>query len=92
MALSPLDKVAARFFRSLRSIESFWGGAGGDAEAPAWSVFNGNDMERWTLKALLGMLASKSISHLGSVMLGGTRAEDPLEARSGAHLAARNEP
>jgi hypothetical protein len=50
--LSPLDDTAGKFFEaSLRIIENF-------QQAPAISLFAGEDIERWMLKTLIGIIES----------------------------------
>jgi hypothetical protein len=50
--LSPLDDAAGRFFEvSLRIIENF-------QQAPAISLFAGEDIELWLLKTLIGIIES----------------------------------
>ncbi len=51
---SCLDSQAARFFQTIRAIASF-------TTPDRFFLFNGKDIERWMLKTLYGLLASKSL-------------------------------
>lgn len=53
-ALSHLDTEAGRFFKTIREIASF-------STPESFFLFNGKDIERWMLKTLYGLLASKSL-------------------------------
>jgi len=50
-AFSPLDAIAARFFRAVRCIEDAL--AGGPPPALRLFLFDGFDLERWALKTML---------------------------------------
>jgi hypothetical protein len=53
-ALSPLDDIGAQFFRAVKNLSSSNYDVGEKVLA-----FNGRDIERWMLKTIYGMLASK---------------------------------
>ena len=53
-ALSPLDSTGANFFRAVKNMSSSNYDGGEKVLA-----FNGRDIERWMLKTMYGMLASK---------------------------------
>jgi hypothetical protein len=64
-ALSPLDKVAIRFFRALRQIEQEFA----DEQISTLErvfLFNGHDIEQWMLKTLCGLVCSKNAMNLDS--------------------------
>lgn len=58
-SLSPLDKESARFFGKLYSYQS---GQQSSVKivTEEFNIFSGFDIERWLLKALAGLLASKN--------------------------------
>lgn len=53
-ALSPLDSTGAQFFRAIKNLSS----SNYDGRENVLA-FNGRDIERWMLKTMYGMLASK---------------------------------
>jgi hypothetical protein len=62
-ALSPLDKVAIRFFKTFRQIEQEFVDEK-TAEIERVFLFNGHDLERWMLKTLCGIVYSNNASTL----------------------------
>lgn len=54
--LSPLDAVAGQFYRALQS------GLGKEPGKQQRYLFSGHDVERWLLKTLAGMAASRNLS------------------------------
>lgn len=56
-ALSPLDRVGGKFFRSVGYAHKHL--AEGEGVRPRLlTLFNGHDLERWMLKTLVGLIAS----------------------------------
>lgn len=55
-ALSPLDAIAVRIFKSFDEQ-----GAAGSGQQLLW-LFSGHDLERWLLKILCGIACSKNLS------------------------------
>ena len=60
-ALSNLDKVGLKFFKTLRSIHRNYRQPDRDKQRRLY-LFNGHDIERWMLKLLCGAIASKNHS------------------------------
>ncbi len=69
-ALSPLDKQAGRLFKTFRAFDL---GLRNAERAPedGFVLFSGEDLERWLLKVLFGLLAA------GNVSLNGERVQVP---------------
>lgn len=58
-ALSPLDAVAIRFFKAFNQIEQEFADEN-TANNETVFLFNGQDIERWMLKTLFGIICSKN--------------------------------
>jgi len=63
-ALSPLDASAARFFDAIVKCDLE------RSSAPRRFLFSGHDIERWMLKTLAGLAASKNLSSDGTPLPG----------------------
>lgn len=59
-ALSPLDDVGARFFRSLDGIHDSFRDPG--VKLTSVHLFSGHDIERWLLKLFCGLVSSEQAS------------------------------
>jgi hypothetical protein len=62
--LSSLDAAAGQFFAAIKDVDLHRGGPGKDF------LFSGHDVERWMLKTLANIIASKTASRGGERLLG----------------------